>query len=175
MHMQIRPVNAQELPELTALARSTYVAAYGRDMTEAALRWHLDTFLSPGRMEEMVQLDVFLLAEAGQTLIGFVQFGDARSHNLPGSDGNGAEIRRLYVLEGFQNRGIGGRLLTAALEHPRTAACSSVDVGVWHSNLGAQRFYARSGFVEVGEKPYLTPEGEVAGVDLILRRTQARG
>ena len=45
-------------------------------------------------------------------------------------------------------------------------------IGVWSENHGAQRFYARHGFVHVGE--YEFPVGRVRDREFILRREAAR-
>jgi diamine N-acetyltransferase len=166
----LRTAQSQHAPELMVLARRTYTAAYRQDMTQAALDWHLEPHLSLRQVEEMVEQDVVLLAETAQGVAGFVQFGVWSQDDRATAPDDHAEVRRLYVLAQFQNRGIGAQLLTAALKHPFLAGRSGVCVGVWHSNLAAQRFYARSGVVPVGLTPYLTESGDVAGHDLILRR-----
>ncbi len=171
MNVQIRLLNSREISELTALARSTYQAAYRQDMTPADLDWHLNTYLSSERVQELVQRDVVLVAVIGAQLTGFVQFGAADQTN---SRLAGVEIRRLYVLPDLQNQGIGSRLLGAALMHPLVRASRQVVLGVWHTNVAAQRFYVRFGFVQVGERPYITAEGSVSGADLLLVRIQAQ-
>ncbi|GGQ94305.1 GNAT family N-acetyltransferase [Deinococcus ruber] len=169
METQIRPAHAQDLDALVVLAQQTYRAAYGHDMDSAALSWHLETYLSRSRIHEMTQHDVFLVAEKGAQLIGYVQFGAAQhAASVPGD----VEIRRLYLLPGAQQQGLGSRLMEAALTHPQVQAASRVVLGVWHTNTAAQRFYARFGFVQIGEQPYLTQAGDSAGVDLLLCRTQ---
>ncbi|WP_407570463.1 GNAT family N-acetyltransferase [Deinococcus altitudinis] len=173
MEARIRTAVARDLPVLTALAQRTYAEAYGQDMTQVALEWHLNTHLSPQRMNQMLRRDTFLVAETDQ-MIGFVQFGEAGRADLTGTDTSGAEVRRLYVAAHAQNRGTGTLLLQAALDHPRIEAFAGVYVGVWHTNLGARRLYARFGFVQVGEKPYLDAEGASPGADLLLRRSRMR-
>ena len=167
--MQIRPATAGELDALTALARQTYAAAYGQDMYPDALEWHLDTSLSRSRIAEMMRQDVFLVVESGAQLAGFVQFGAAQQAQSELAD---IEIRRLYLLPDFQNQGTGAQLMEAALAHPQLRAARRVLVGVWHTNVAAQRFYARFGFMQVGEKPYITERGVPSGADLLLVRIQ---
>ncbi|WP_425147018.1 N-acetyltransferase family protein [Deinococcus sp.] len=169
--MQIRPVKAQELDALTALARETYRAAYAHDMPQPALDWHLETYLSRSRTEEMMWRDVVLVAANGVQLAGFVQFGAAEHADSGLAE---VEIRRLYLLSAFQNQGTGARLMAAALAHPQLQGARRVLVGVWHTNMAAQRFYARFGFVQVGEKPYWTQAGDTAGADLLLVRVQMK-
>ncbi|ULH16196.1 GNAT family N-acetyltransferase [Deinococcus sp. KNUC1210] len=169
METQIRPIRAEDLTALVVLAQQTYRAAYGHEMDSAALSWHLETYLSRSRLHEMMQHDVFLLAEQGAQLIGYVQFGATQPTDPPADE---VEIRRLYVLPVAQNQGLGSRLMKAALAHPQVQAAGRAVLGVWHTNTAAQRFYARFGFVQIGEQPYLTQAGDIAGVDLLLCRRQ---
>ena len=58
---------------------------------------------------------------------------------------DGAEVAALYLDPDARGRGIGGLLV-------RDAQLQSAALNLWTfvANLGAQRFYARHGFVEVG-------------------------
>ena len=172
MDVQIRSAEPADLPQLRALAWTTYTDAYGHEMSSRAISKHLRTRLSLERLEEMLSQDVFLLAEAESVPVGFVQFGAARPEYRSDdrsvhSNGDDPEIRRLYVLAERQGLGLGGQLLTAALDHPRLLGSRRVFLTVWHTNLGAQRFYARSGFRRIGTFPVPTP---AEGFDLLLLR-----
>jgi len=71
------------------------------------------------------------------------------------------EIARLYVRPGAQRRGTGGRLLAAALAAfpGRTRARLEVEA----QNPKGRAFYAKEGFVVVGERSV-----EVSGASLRL-------
>ena len=78
------------------------------------------------------------------------------------------ELKRLYVLKEWQNGGHGGRLFAAALDWLLRDGPRALWIGVWSQNPGAQRFYARHGFVHVGD--YEFPVGRVRDHEFILRR-----
>lgn len=78
------------------------------------------------------------------------------------------ELKRLYLLEAAQNLGMGGRLFDTVLAWLQREGPRTVFIGVWSGNHGAQRFYARRGFVEVGT--YEFPVGRTLDLELILRR-----
>lgn len=168
--MQIRPARLPDLPALAALARRTYGVAYGHEMRPEALEAHLRLQLSDEQVARMLRRDLFLLAEVEGELAGFVQVGsvhpeyrseDGRVQPAAGD----REVRRLYVLERWQGREVGSRLMEAALNGVPSAG--RVFLTVWHTNHGARRFYARFGFTWIGTVPFLPPDD---GFDLLLCR-----
>ena len=110
--------------------------------------------------------DVFLLAEAAGRLIGFVQFGPLRIAIAAASHGD-QELRRIYVLAEFQNRGIGRRLMDAALDHPRLKA-ADIYLDVWEQNHIARRLYESYGFTVIGAHSFVTASGVAPDQDLIM-------
>jgi diamine N-acetyltransferase len=109
----------------------------------------------------------YWLADAdGEHPVGFAHAGYCK---LPveGLEPRAGELRQLYVRSAYQNQGLGARLFEAALPWLE-ARYSPLYIGVWSKNYGAQRFYARYGFVKVGE--YGFPVGKTVDLELILRR-----
>lgn len=142
---------------------------------------HLERELSRERFQEMLGEPAFLVAEMDGELVGFVQFGPAELDaawltepvRLRPDDGY---LERLYVRAAHQNRGVGSGLLRAALGHPELCNCRTVFLDVWAENAGARRFYARHGFVKVGELPfYAAASGEKIGVDDLMARSRVEG
>jgi len=168
--VQIRPARLPDLPALAALARHTYRSAYGHEMRPEALEAHLRLQLSDEQVARMFRHDLFLLAEVEGELAGFVQVGSVRPEDRS-EDGRvqfgegDREVRRLYVLEKWQGREVGSRLMKAALNGVPSGG--RVFLTVWHTNLGAQRFYARFGFTRIGTVPFPPPD---EGFDLLLCR-----
>jgi len=115
--------------------------------------------------------DVFLLAEAAGRLIGFVQFGPLRIAIAAASHGD-QELRRIYVLAEFQNRGIGRRLMDAALGHPQLKA-GDIYLDVWEKNDKARRLYESYGFAMIGAHGLATASGIAHDQDLIMVRRQS--
>ncbi len=177
---RIREAHEADAGVLSGLARRTYVDAFASSMRAGDLAAHLDRQLSAERVLAMLREDVFLLAFEAEALAGFAQLGDARVDAAhldaavaprPGDQ----EIRRLYVLAERQGRGIGTRLLEAALAHRRVAPDADVYLDVWRRNAAARRLYERHGFERAGERPFDVASGEATGVDVILvRRAPSR-
>ncbi|WP_407538773.1 GNAT family N-acetyltransferase [Deinococcus radiomollis] len=171
MDVQIRVAQPADLGPLGALARQTYTDAYAHEMPAQALSEHLELHLSPDRLAGMLCRDVVLLAEVAGCLVGFVQFGATRPEYRSDdgtvyATGDDLELRRLYVLAGFQNQGLGGVLMRAAFEHFWLTG-RRVFLTVWHTNVAAQRFYARHHFRQIGIVPL---RGGETGFDLLLLR-----
>jgi ribosomal protein S18 acetylase RimI-like enzyme len=147
----------------------TYAAAFGHSMSLSDLAAHLAKHLSTERLERMRAEDTVLVAEVGNRMVGFVQFGRAYGDAGMASDTDW-ELRRLYVHADFQNRGIGGRLMEAALAHPGMRDAEQITLDVWDKNEAAQRFYARYGFRAIGARPFSVESGAETSPDLIMAR-----
>jgi ribosomal protein S18 acetylase RimI-like enzyme len=171
----IRPARADDLAALSALARQTYADAFGHSFSAPDLAAHLESNLADGYFHQAFEEDVFLLAEAEGRLIGFVQFGPLRIA-VPAPSPKDQELRRIYVDAGFQNKGIGRRLMDAALEHPRLKAAMNIYLDVWEQNRGARRLYERYGFEVIAAHGLVTASGTASDHDLIMVRSspQAR-
>ena len=75
----------------------------------------------------------------------------------------GNEISNMYVLPGYQGRGIGSALLAAVLR----SMPSEVELWVFESNVGATRFYGRNGFSTVART---NGDNEEGLPDRLMRR-----
>lgn len=78
------------------------------------------------------------------------------------------ELKRLYVTPEGQGRGVGTHLLRAAIGWAVERRAPEIYLGVYCENLGAQRLYARHGFVKVGEYEFAV--GRARDREFILRR-----
>jgi ribosomal protein S18 acetylase RimI-like enzyme len=163
----IRIARRGDAAPLAAFARRTYTEAFGSSFLPSDLAAHLERTLSLHEVARFIEDDVVLLAARHDALIGFVQFGVART--APDIIANDAqELRRLYVDSPFQNRGVGADLMRSALSHPRMPSASPLYLEVWEHNHGAQRFYARFGFKVVGTRRFSVDSSD--GHELLMCR-----
>lgn len=76
------------------------------------------------------------------------------------------ELSKCYVLPGRHGGGVAGALMSASLDAARERGAAGVWLGVNGENARAQAFYARSGFVTVGERRFRV--GDQTHHDLVL-------
>ena len=165
MSAEVSEAFITDAEEISALAIRTYVETFGHEFEPDDLAWHIDQTMSARIWRSYLLRDRVLWARIGERAVGFVQFG-------PSDDGAGEiAIHRLYVDADYQGQGIGSDLLRRALAEPEVAASPLVRIDVWEKNFGAQRLYARFGFVhEGGLEPFILQSGEIDGYDFILVR-----
>jgi ribosomal protein S18 acetylase RimI-like enzyme len=146
-----------DIPALAALAARTWSDAFGNGVSpedEAAelAEGRSEAFFAATRTERTT-----LVAEVDGELVGYVQFGDANLH-------------RLYVATALHGRGLGRRLLVAALEHPRLASAIRIFVQVWEENARALRLYESAGFERIGTTRFTIGSEEMEDLVLVRRR-----
>lgn len=139
--MTLRPARPEEAAEITALAlRSKAHWGYGDAFLEACreeLTWTADRVLH----------DDVLVVAAGDALVGFA----ARSGTAPSG-----VLDAVFVDPDHLARGIGRRLLDAALERARAAGFRALEV---EADPNAEGFYLARGAIRVGE----VPSGSIPG------------
>ncbi len=69
----VRPIEPDEIPELSVLARTTYTETFGHSMTAAELDWQLLHGCSEAYFRPRVGRDAILVAIAGARIVGYVQ------------------------------------------------------------------------------------------------------
>lgn len=87
-------------------------------------------------------------------VIGFVQLTQGTSEPCVTHLENLIELGRLYVTEEFQGRGVAKMLIQRIEDVARAMGFRNIWLGVWESNLKAQRAYEKFGFKRVGEHPF---------------------
>ncbi|HXQ34705.1 MAG TPA: GNAT family N-acetyltransferase, partial [Anaerolineales bacterium] len=93
--------------------------------------------------------NIFLIVESDNIPVGYAQLimnsrDEAMHRTKP------LEIRRIYVVQEFQGKGVGKELMQATIQEARQRDCDCVWLGVWEKNQRAIDFYKKWGFREVG-------------------------
>ena len=126
--------------------------AYGLDRTRADLA-------DPAKATWLVEAD-------GQA-IGYALAGPCSLPHEDVTPGCG-ELKLLYFLKSWQVGGLGARLFAETLAWLQAGGPRHVWIGVWSENYGAQRFYARHGFENVGGYGFAV--GRTVDSEFIFRR-----
>lgn len=171
LDIKIEPVQASELPELADLAARTFSDAFGADMDPEDLAKTLAENRSVRYFESSMKDSNVLVAKNNDKIVGYVQYGTIKIPEAnAGKDDR--ELGRLYVETALQGKGIGRRLMDAALNDPEMAMAPNVFLQVWDENKRAVAMYESYGFKECGVTRF-----ELAGKpaqDLIMVRHQPR-
>ena len=165
----IRRAGPDNAEALAAIGAATFTETFGHLYPAADLR----AFLAEAHGLQAACADLAdprlaaWLVEAGGGVVGYALAGPCA---LPHRDVTAAcgELKRIYFLKAWQGGGLGGRLFDGAIAWLQAEGYSSLWVGVWSQNHGAQRFYVRRGFEKVGE--YGFPVGGTIDLEFILRR-----
>ncbi len=165
----IRAAGPDDVPALSRLAKRTWADAFGHSVSPEDAAAELAETRSEAHFRAALRDQTILVAEADGILVGYAAFGPV---DLPEVDAEPADraLRRLYVDAAWQGRGVGRRLLDAALEHPELRGARRIYITVWEENRRAQRLYERLGFRRVGTTRFAI--GAEVVEDLILARDQ---
>jgi ribosomal protein S18 acetylase RimI-like enzyme len=107
--------------------------------------------------------------ELGSELVGYAQL--RRGEAPPCVDGTRPiEILRFYVASGWHGRGIAQLMMESALGLADAEGFDVVWLGVWERNPRAIAFYAKFGFVEVGDHVFTVGTDPQRDVVMTLRR-----
>ena len=165
----IRRATPADAALLSDLAARTFTETFGHLYPDADLRAFLADAYAVDKQRTILghpDYAVWLLERDG-TAIGHAAAGPCGLPHAQVAPGDG-ELKRLYVLREAQNGGWGGRLFDTAMAWLERDGPRTLWIGVWSENHGAQRFYARHGFVHVGDYEFVV--GDTRDHEFILRR-----
>jgi ribosomal protein S18 acetylase RimI-like enzyme len=122
---------------------ATLLDLISRQLDEHGIRRPDRLRVAIGEALSRPELGFFLLARVGGRVAGvaYVSFSWGLEHG-----GRSAWLEELYVVPEGRNRGVGSRLLDAALRRARDAGCAALDLEVEHSHRRAENLYRRAGF-----------------------------
>lgn len=143
--------------ELVAdISRQAFYDTFAPDNTEADMKKFMDEQFTKGRL--MLEVgspeNIFLLAYCDNQIAGYVKLREGKK--LAELKGAAAiEIARLYALKEFIGKGIGKRLMQAAIDIASEQKKEVIWLGVWEKNERAIRFYKSWGFEKFSEVDFL--------------------
>ena len=83
-------------------------------------------------------------------------------------DNASLEIERIYIIETYQGRGLGGYIINKVCEMARESGKRYIWLGVWENNLKAISFYKKHGFYKIGAHSFFVGSDEQT--DYIMRK-----
>ena len=179
MSTTIRRATLEDATALAELGATTFVEAFGQLYVQEDLQAFLDQSHSVAAYAQVLANPDYALwiaerlAEDGMPrAIGYAQAGPCGLPHADVRSGDG-ELKRLYLLKGEQNGGVGRALFDQALAWLERDGPRPLWISVWSENLGAQRFYGRYGFEFAGEYDFIV--GEQRDREFIYRRHPRAG
>lgn len=152
----IRPATANDAAVLAALAKQTFYDTFAptNDATDMAL-YLAEAYGVDQQAKEIADPTITtLLVEEDGVAIAYAQ---VRNDHVPDcvTDAAALELWRFYVHQDWHGRGIAQALMSRAKDEARNRGAKSLWLGVWERNDRARAFYAKCGFVDVGEHIFL--------------------
>lgn len=169
--MIIRPVKTSDIDALSTLACDCFTQTFGHLYPPEDLAFFLENSYAPEIFAKEVADPTYfwrVVEDEGQ----LVAYLTCASVSLPHTDANpvtDGELKRLYIREGFQGRGLGRTLGQIALDYlSNTYGGAAQWVGVWSENQKAQGLYQALGFEKVGDYGFAV--GNTLDAEWIMRR-----
>ena len=154
--MTIRRAVLSDAPVLADLARSTFYDTFASTNDANDMALHLQR--AYGVAQQSAELSdpgiTSLLVERDGAAVAYAQI---RDHHVPEcvKDPAAVELWRFYVHRDWHGKGVAQALMDRVKAEARQSGARTLWLGVWERNDRARAFYAKCGFVDVGEHVFL--------------------
>lgn len=162
-----RHATPQDAPALSILGGATFLASFAHDHPGSALIDHI-------RRAHDDAYYLSAMADPAQTvLIGETPLGAPVGYAqmtqpalpVPTDPARDVELKRIYLLNGWQGGGHGAQLMDHIMAEARKRGAERLLLAVYPQNHGARRFYERYGLRQIGETTFMV--GDVPFRDLV--------
>ena len=179
MPLQIRLARVDDALALSLLGAATFRETFERDNTPEDMERYLAEAFSPEQQASEIAdpASAVLIAEhqaapGDAELIGYAHLVSGPAPEaVKGPDP--VELKRLYVARAWHGRGVAQALMEEAIDAARARGAQTLWLGVWERNPRAVAFYAKYGFVRVGEHTFVL--GADSQTDWLLSRSLTPG
>ena len=156
MNPSIRIATKDDAVLIADISRKTFYDTFAPDNTKENMDKFLSEQFTRGRLilEVGAEENIFLLAYVDGVVAGYVKLRDGKQPaELKGFDV--LEIARLYVIEDFIGKKVGGALMKESISIAKEKGKEAIWLGVWEKNKRAIEFYNRWGFEKFSECDFL--------------------
>ena len=155
--MSIRRGVPGDAVRLSSFAARIFHESFAADNDPADMAAYMATAFSPATQgaELADPANRYVIAEFDGAIVGYtlIKAGDDAPECVTVRPS--AELARLYVDRAWQGAGVAPRLIEAAVQDARRRGALGLWLGVWEHNVRAVRFYAKSGFRDVGSHVFV--------------------
>lgn len=169
MRLSIRECITDDIYTLREFASQTFNDAFAHLNTPANMQAYLKQAFDIDRLRSELSNSSsrFYFLYSDEDLSGYLKLNEYKAQTDI-NDPESLEIERIYVARKFQGSGLGGVLISKAVEVANARKKAYLWLGVWQKNAGAISFYKKNGFFEAGKHSFFM--GEEEQTDFILRR-----
>jgi ribosomal protein S18 acetylase RimI-like enzyme len=171
----VRRALAPDAAPLATLAAATFGLACPPETTEAAKADFISRSLSETSFRSYLAdplRELLVAADDHEGFIGYtmIVFAEPADDDVRSalSLSPSVELSKCYVLASHHSRGVAAELMRVTLAAARRPGFAGVWLGVNEQNVRAQRFYAKSGFQQVGTRRFLV--GDRFENDWVMQR-----
>ena len=152
MEITIRRILNTDVPLLSAIAKESFYNTFTGTCTEEDMQGFLNEFFNEERLLQEIgdENNLYFFAEADGIPVSYLEFMEDYSSFPLMKKWKALELKRIYVLPGFQGKGIAKVLMEFILNYAHEKKYEVVWLGVWEKNYRAQKFYEKYGFVDSG-------------------------
>lgn len=154
--MTIRSATPADAPVLADLARRTFYDTFASTNDANDMALHLQSaYGADQQTREINNRDITtLIVEQDGAAIAYAQVrGDHIPECVKGP--RPLELWRFYVDASWHGRGVAQSLMERVKDVARERGAKTLWLGVWERNDRARAFYAKCGFIDVGEHIFL--------------------
>ena len=154
MKVIIRKVHSTDFKKLSILYKQVYIKTYGKEGVSDEFANYLTEQFSLEKIKQniLTNTDCLLVAEYKGNLVGVLEIAynsECAIQNIVAP-----EIKRLYILEWFCDKGIGKLLLCEAENILLEKGLDKIWLWVLDTNQRAISFYKKHKYFPIGEAPF---------------------
>ncbi|WP_282152611.1 GNAT family N-acetyltransferase [Ruegeria atlantica] len=152
--MTLREADHSDASSIAAISIEVWIGTYLKRGVSGFFADYALTEFTPARIAALISdpEEFMLVSNNTQGIDGFIRVSPVC--DAPVAGWSGMEISTFYVQPRHHGKGIGTRLLTAALTHCREQRAASVWLTTNAENDLAIAFYLANGFVQIGETQF---------------------
>jgi len=149
--MTLRKAAFSDASSIAAISLEVWIGTYLKRGVSAFFAEYALSEFTPSKVEKLIRdpKQFMLVSQNAEGIDGFIRVSSGCKAPVPGC--SEMEISTFYVQPRHHGKGIGKRLLNAALQYCRDEAAESVWLATNAENDPAIAFYLAQGFQHVGE------------------------
>lgn len=165
-----RKANVEDVHEMVTVNLETWQSTYGKFMsTELLERRTKDRLIMERNYIELIQkYDQIYVVEADGVVIGYISFGPSE---MEGYEKYG-EVYTFYILEEYQGRGFGTKMLNIAFNKMKEQGYGDVVITCLWDNVDGINFYKSHGGKIVGHPMYNVYEQQFKDTIIVYNNSE---